>query len=151
METKPPTKKPCTVCTDFQVLRKKTLKDSKLAVDATTVECPPDAGALGRGTWTFLHTMAAYYPEEASAKEQQAMRGLIEGLSLFYPCGECALHLQHEMKSDPPKLKSNKELSDWFCQMHNKVNARQGKPTFDCSKVFERWRDGPKTQNHCFE
>ncbi len=137
-------KKPCTVCTDFKSLAKKTLKEKVVVIE----ECPPDRGELGRSTWTFLHTMAAYYPEKATVTEQKIMLGFIQGLSLFYPCGDCASHFRHEMKDDPPKVKSNVELSDWFCQMHNKVNERQGKSKFDCSKVFERWRDS-KASN-CF-
>ena len=29
-----------------------------------------------------------------------------------------------------------------MCEMHNRVNVKLGKPEFDCSKVFQRWRDG---------
>jgi FAD-linked sulfhydryl oxidase len=131
--------KPCNVCTDFKTMAKIPKK-----------KCPPDAGELGRSTWTFLHTMAAYYPENPTMGEQLSMNAFIDGLSRFYPCGYCADHLQKEIKENPPKVKSNVELSDWFCQIHNEVNERQGKPKFDCSQVFERWRDGPKGSD-CFK
>ncbi|CAO3570921.1 unnamed protein product [Mortierella alpina] len=106
-------------------------------------ECPPDKEILGRATWTFLHTMAAYYPEKPSAMEQTTMKSLLSSFSQFYPCGPCAEHLREEMKVDPPKVESRKELAWWMCGMHNKVNDILGKEPFDCNKVDERWKDGP--------
>ena len=134
----------CNVCTDFKKVRKsyKNESASSLKTPSAAIACPPDGGQVGRATWTFLHTMAAYYPEAPTESEQTYMAGFIDGLAKFYPCSTCAHHLQDEIVKYPPKLKSNVELSDWFCRMHNEVNIRQGKPVFDCSKVFERWRTG---------
>ncbi|KAI1292360.1 hypothetical protein EDD11_008796 [Mortierella claussenii] len=106
-------------------------------------ECPADREILGRATWTFLHTMAAYYPDKPNAQEQSTMKSLLSSFSQFYPCGHCAEHLRDEMKVDPPKVESRKELAWWMCGMHNKVNEMLGKDKFDCNKVDERWRDGP--------
>ncbi|KAF9111758.1 hypothetical protein BGX27_004483 [Mortierella sp. AM989] len=106
-------------------------------------ECPPDKEILGRATWTFLHTMAAYYPDKPSTMEQSTMKSLLGSFSQFYPCGHCAEHLRQEMKVDPPKVESRKELAWWMCGMHNKVNEMLGKDIFDCNKLDERWRDGP--------
>ncbi|KAG0029717.1 hypothetical protein BGZ81_003508 [Podila clonocystis] len=106
-------------------------------------ECPADREVLGRATWTFLHTMAAYYPDKPSAMEQSTMKSLLGSFSQFYPCGPCAEHLRQEMKTDPPKVESRKELTWWMCGMHNKVNEMLGKDIFDCNKVDERWKDGP--------
>ncbi|GJJ70517.1 mitochondrial FAD-linked sulfhydryl oxidase [Entomortierella parvispora] len=106
-------------------------------------ECPADKEILGRATWTFLHTMVAYYPDRPSIQEQSTMKSLLGSFSQFYPCGPCAEHLREEMKIDPPKVASRKELSYWMCGMHNKVNEILGKEIFDCDKVDERWRDGP--------
>lgn len=105
--------------------------------------CPPDSGQLGRAGWTFLHTMAAYYPDNPTTTQQSEMKGFLTGLSKFYPCHYCADHLQEEMKVRPPPVQSRTLLSRWFCDVHNEVNERLGKPKFDCDKVDERWRDGP--------
>jgi FAD-linked sulfhydryl oxidase len=43
----------------------------------------------------------------------------------------------------PPDVGSAAQLSHWACRLHNLVNIRLGKPGFDCSRVMERWRDGP--------
>lgn len=56
---------------------------------------------------------------------------------------ECRGHLQKELARHPPDVSSPASLSLWACRLHNLVNVRLGKPAFDCSKVFERWRDGP--------
>ncbi|KAG0242067.1 hypothetical protein BGW41_004883 [Actinomortierella wolfii] len=116
------------------------------AKDAATdpyQDCPPDREVLGRATWTFLHTMAAYYPDKPSQREQETMKTLLSSFSQFYPCGHCAEHLREEMKKDPPKVSSRMELAWWMCGMHNKVNVMLGKDEFDCNKLDERWRDGP--------
>jgi len=47
------------------------------------------------------------------------------------------------MKGNPPKVGNRFELSQWLCERHNDVNTRLGKEKFDCSKVDERWKDGP--------
>ncbi|KAG0055902.1 hypothetical protein BGZ83_007025 [Gryganskiella cystojenkinii] len=106
-------------------------------------ECPPDKEILGRATWTFLHTMVAYYPDRPSQQEQSTMKSLLGSFSQFYPCGPCAEHLRAEMQEDPPKVATRQELGLWMCGMHNKVNEILGKESFDCSKIDERWRDGP--------
>ncbi|KAJ1976090.1 Flavin-linked sulfhydryl oxidase of the mitochondrial IMS [Dimargaris xerosporica] len=112
--------------------------------NGTTVECPPDSEALGRSTWTFLHTMAAYYPNQPTVSQQQGMQTFLRQFAQVYPCGHCASHLRGEMKTDPPRVSSRADLSQWMCETHNRVNELLGKKIFDCSKVDERWRDGPK-------
>ena len=87
--------------------------------------------------------MVAYYPETPSPEQQFLMRCMLVGLSQFYPCEICAEHLRDYMQREPPKVANNKDLSEWLCGVHNEVNTILGKPVFDCSKVLERWRDGP--------
>jgi FAD-linked sulfhydryl oxidase len=87
--------------------------------------------------------MASYYPDHPTEMQQQQMFAFIDALGEFYPCDECAGHLRKELRKHPPDVTSAAALSDWACRLHNLVNVRLGKPEFDCSKVFERWRDGP--------
>jgi len=108
-----------------------------------TDPCPVDSEKLGRATWTFLHTMAAYFPERPSQQDRQEITTFFDALSKFYPCNVCAEHLREELKTNRPEASSGWSLSLWLCQLHNKVNERLGKPAFNCSKVLERWRDGP--------
>jgi len=106
--------------------------------------CPPDTSEIGNATWTFLHTMAAYYPEEPSNAQKSLMRSMMEGLAEFYPCSVCAEHLREQVAARPPDVSSNTTLSQWLCAIHNEVNAMLGKPAFDCARTLERWRDGPE-------
>ena len=133
----------CGVCTDFKTTKKKFKKEKRGGALPNDFPCPPDKGELGRAGWTLLHTMAAYYPEDPTPDQQSSMTQFITGLSQFYPCGYCAEHMQQELTVDPPTVKNNNELSNWFCRLHNKVNVNLGKPEFDCSQVFKRWRKNP--------
>lgn len=105
--------------------------------------CPPDVEQLGRATWTFLHTTAAYYPDKPTAKQRANMLSLLHALPILYPCTWCAQDFGENMVNHPPDVSSRTGLSRWLCERHNEVNERLGKEMFDCAKVDERWKDGP--------
>ena len=107
--------------------------------------CPPDTAQLGRSTWTFLHTTAAYYPVEAPPAAQRNMLDLLRSLSLLYPCSWCADDFRTDMRTNPPDVSGRAGLSRWLCERHNEVNEKLGKGRFDCSweSLDRRWKDGP--------
>jgi len=105
--------------------------------------CPPDVEQLGRATWTFLHTTAAYYPDKPTPTQRANMLMLIRSLPVLYPCGWCADDLGGDIKMNPPDVSSRTALSLWLCERHNTVNEKLGKERFDCARVDERWKDGP--------
>ncbi|CAG0884918.1 unnamed protein product [Cyprideis torosa] len=105
-------------------------------------DCPLDINELGKATWSFLHTMAAYYPDTPTAQQQKDMCSFIRTFGQFYPCHICANHFRKMCETHPPVVTSRTNLSQWFCERHNDVNKRLGKPQFDCKLVDERWLDG---------
>ncbi len=106
-------------------------------------ECPLNRRELGRASWAYLHTLAAYYPEKPTKKQQEDMTNFVRAFARWYPCGYCADKTRDEMIRHPPRVESQKEFAYWMCQVHNEVNDRMGKPIFDCNKVDERWKSGP--------
>ena len=117
-------------------------------VSSNGLVCPPDSTELGRSTWTFLHTTAAYLPETPSDQQIRHVFNLLTAVSHLYPCRNCADHLQAYMEVNPMPLQSKGSISQWLCAFHNEVNVMLGKETFDCSKIDERWKRGP-SDNSC--
>lgn len=105
--------------------------------------CPPDVEQLGRATWMFLHTTAAYYPDKPTPTQRANMLMLLRSLPVLYPCGWCAHDFGEDIEKNPPDVSSRTSLSLWLCERHNTVNERLGKEKFDCARVDERWKDGP--------
>jgi FAD-linked sulfhydryl oxidase len=113
-------------------------------VSSNGLVCPPDANELGRGTWTFLHSVAAYLPKALSESEKENMINLLRAVSALYPCKKCADHMSAYIEVNPISFDSKDSISLWLCRFHNEVNEMLGKSVFDCSKVYERWKTGPK-------
>ncbi|KAF5383723.1 hypothetical protein D9615_003585 [Tricholomella constricta] len=113
-------------------------------IDGPPPNCPPDVEQLGRATWTFLHTTAAYYPERPSPTQRANMLMLLRSLPVLYPCTNCADDFGEDMKTHPPDVSGRVGLSRWLCERHNEVNEKLGKERFDCAKTDERWKDGPE-------
>lgn len=51
--------------------------------------------------------------------------------------GECATEFQALLQRYPPQVGSRQTASIYLCFLHNQVNARLGKPEFDCSANLE--------------
>ncbi|KAH0533756.1 FAD-linked sulfhydryl oxidase ALR [Cotesia glomerata] len=151
--------KPCRTCVDFKSwakLQKKTYdseqekksakneeyKEALVLAERKMKNCPLDKDELGSATWSFLHTMAAYYPEKPTTQEINDMKTFFNVFSKFYPCAPCREDLQEQLKKRPPEVASQEQLNQWLCDTHNEVNKKLGKPIFDCRLINQRWRDG---------
>ncbi|PWN46094.1 FAD-dependent thiol oxidase [Ceraceosorus guamensis] len=129
-----------------------------------TQHCPPDGEEIGRSTWLFLHSAAAYYPEEPTSIQKSAMLSLLRSLPHLYPCHSCAAALGEEYEREKREgtcwnargggqadileqaVGKGQTLRRWLCGIHNEVNERLGKPVWECREevLQERWRDGPR-------
>ncbi|EOX98441.1 Erv1/Alr family protein isoform 2, partial [Theobroma cacao] len=94
---------------------------------------------LGRATWTFLHTLAAQYPENPTRQQRKDVKELMSILSRMYPCKECADHFKEVLRANPVQAGSHDEFSQWLCHVHNVVNRSLGKLRFPCERVDARW------------
>ncbi|XP_042009512.1 FAD-linked sulfhydryl oxidase ERV1-like isoform X2 [Salvia splendens] len=100
---------------------------------------PTTKEELGRATWTFLHTLAAQYPDKPTRQQKKDVKELMEILSRMYPCKECADHFKEVIRANPVMAGSHDEFSQWLCYAHNVVNRSLGKVVFPCERVDARW------------
>lgn len=83
----------CETCTDFQdFIKQQTTKEKSTKRD----EMPMMRNEYGRAAWSYLHTMAAYYPSKPSDEQQTNMSEFIRTFAEFFPCHECAEDFKDE-------------------------------------------------------
>lgn len=117
---------------------------SKTEPSAYPKDCPPDVTQLGRSTWTFLHSVAASYPEKPTESQQTNMVQFLNIFAKIYPCWFCAKDFENYISKPEtkPKVTNQEEFGKWLCDAHNEVNVKLGKPKFDCNLWKQRWKDG---------
>ena len=100
--------KNCPTCTDFKdwmemnkinkknkIIDKET-KNQNLINENNNYDGPLYRNQLGKFAWSYLHTMAAYYPSKPTKNEQTSMIKFIETFAMFFPCQDCASDFQKE-------------------------------------------------------
>ncbi|GJP49412.1 hypothetical protein CLOM_g8622 [Closterium sp. NIES-68] len=110
---------------------------------------PATKEELGRATWTFLHTLAAQFPEKPSKQQQKDAKEFVTLLARVYPCKICSYHFQKIVKANPPQAGSRGELEQYMCRLHNIVNRSLKKPEFPCKRVSSRWGSLECEDNAC--
>ncbi|RDW68014.1 sulfhydryl oxidase-1 [Coleophoma cylindrospora] len=143
--------KPCRTCNslaDFtsqsKVLKSTPAITSASATAGVPADCPADVEALGRSSWTLLHSISATYPVAPTAQEQSDVKSFLGLFGKLYPCWVCAEDFQEYMEREKIKASSRDEFGRWLCGAHNEVNRKLGKKEFDCNLWEERWRTGWK-------
>ena len=107
-------------------------------------DCPPDVEALGRSSWTLLHSITGAYPTNPTPQLQSETKSFLTTFGKLYPCWVCAEDFQKWMQKNTPRVSSRNEFGEWMCEAHNAVNEKLGKEQFDCKRWEERWRTGWK-------
>ncbi|CAI7793454.1 unnamed protein product [Closterium sp. NIES-53] len=110
---------------------------------------PATKEELGRATWTFLHTLAAQFPEKPNKQQQKDAKEFVTLLARVYPCKICSYHFQKIVKANPPQAGSRGELEQYMCRLHNIVNRSLKKPEFPCKRVSSRWGSLECEDNAC--
>lgn len=59
-------------------------------------ECPMFRDQFGRAAWSYLHTMAANYPEKPNEVQKTKMSDFINTFAMFFPCKHCAEDFREE-------------------------------------------------------
>ena len=157
---------PCRTCTDFRSWMKlqknahrkdgdgpqkeapppppSLTEEQAYRMDRELRACPADSVELGSATWKLLHTMSVNFPERPTESERRDMEQFVSLFGRLYPCRPCAEDFVEDVRRHPVDTASGPRFARWLCGAHNRVNEKLGKEQFDCSKVYERWRDGWK-------
>ena len=99
----------------------------------------------GRRVWNLLHSTTAYYPEKATAEEQENAKVFIEEfMRIGIDYEEWGNKFLQKMREENPlKAGGRQEFSEWMCRQHNYINKERGIEEFDCSYENLRKRWGP--------
>jgi FAD-linked sulfhydryl oxidase len=95
----------------------------------STFGAVPTLAEAGRRTWNKWHALArTYSPANAAAFRQM----ILDDIAAL-PCQDCVNHATAYVLANPIPLETQAGVRAWLCDLHNKVNARLGKPIFDCA------------------
>jgi hypothetical protein len=82
--------------------------------------------------WKTLHVMAANYPERPTPEQAKKMQQWLQCFDVALPCETCAVHFRAYIKAEEKNLStitsSREHLFTFLWDLHNRVNARLGKP-----------------------
>lgn len=113
----------CDFCDDSKDMVSKMQEEMKSREQVVKQVAPPppppqapSPAEVGRSTWTFLHVMAAAYPESPDDRTQREAFSLLKALGTLYPCRWCREDWSNYIMDHPPAVQSRHDLEQWMCQ-----------------------------------
>ncbi|CAD8168412.1 unnamed protein product [Paramecium pentaurelia] len=94
---------------------------------------------LGRAGWTLLHMISATLPVDFDEEFTFKINVFLNLFGQFFPCKECAGHFLNMTTVLPYEGTTRVDFMQYLCMLHNEVNERLQKPTFNCSEIHQRW------------
>lgn len=90
----------------------------------------PDPRYWGSQFWFTMHTIAYFYPDNPTPDEMRHAINFYRAIGALLPCPSCAAHFAQMLDDDPVErhVGGRMALVAWVSDLHNKVNARLGKP-----------------------
>lgn len=84
----------------------------------------------GSRFWFVMHTVAYYYPHNPSVDDMTSVRHFFESFGRLLPCRSCRNHYRELLRTNPIDeiVQDRMALLRWIHMVHNRVNARLGKP-----------------------
>lgn len=98
----------------------------------------------GPSLWYYLHTAAYNYPSQPTHQEVKSMKNWLKCLHVTIPCKNCSQHYKKYIDKYDKHLedicKSRTRLFEFFVDIHNQVNQRNGKPIVDYDKAYQMYK-----------
>lgn len=109
-----------------------------------------DPKIWGPSYWFSLHTVAAHYPIQASPIVCENMKNRILAIPYEIPCEACRTHafafIDTNSKNLNEIVSGRHKLGKFFCDFHNKVNLRYGKPQMSYEDVYKMYSGNAEVQ-----
>jgi len=90
----------------------------------------------GRQAWHFIHMVALSYPQVATEETKKKYYAFFESLGHALPCPSCSKHYKEKFDKYPPPLENHNRLFEWTVDIHNAVNADNGKPLLSYEEAY---------------
>ena len=102
---------------------------------------PPEV--WGPVFWGTLHIVALAYPDEPSYAEKRAAKEFYKSMVFLLPCPACRQHFAEIIEGPPLEnwLDNRKSLIEWNVSVHNRVNAKLGKPEISVEDFYKRYQE----------
>lgn len=92
----------------------------------------------GPEAWHFIHFVALNYPVDPTEIDKKRYSRFFHSLQHTLPCEGCAYNFGEKLKKTPPILENRKSLFEWTVDMHNEVNASNGKPKISYDDALKK-------------
>jgi hypothetical protein len=102
----------------------------------------------GSQAWHFIHMVALSYPENPTEQDKEKYLHFFSSLGNVLPCPICGQSFLEKMKKYPPNFE---KLFEWTVDIHNTVNAENGKAILSYEEAKIQVLKNTKSDNYLFK